>query len=319
MSCSEKILRISPHNGKPMDASPPTRPMFAAVTMVCAMAIIGVIDNFIIQLADEIGLWQFHFVRALIAIPLVMSLAFFGLGTLRPQRIWAVALRSALVGVAMLFYFSALALMSIAQALAGLFTSPIFVLLITAIVLRQHIGPWRILAVAFGFAGILLVLEVDPINFDLKTLIPVVGGFFYAMSAIVTRTLCARESTVALLAGMWIMLGTMGAIGLVVLWAFPMESVAGPQGFVTRGWVWPMQVAAPWVALQALGSVCGVFLIIKSYQLGETSFVAVFEYSVMIFGPLFAWLALGQSASWIQVAGIGLIFSAGAIIALRSR
>ncbi len=302
-----------------MEAPPPTRPMIAALTMVCAMAIIGVIDNFIIRLAEEIGLWQFHFVRALIAFPLVISMALFGLGTLRPERLWAVALRSALIGVAMLFYFSALALMPIAQALAGLFTSPIFVLLITAFVLRQRIGPWRILAVALGFAGILMVLQVDPVNFDFKTMIPVVGGFFYALSAVVTRTLCVRESTVALLAGMWVMLGLMGIVGLIVLWAFPLDSVAGPQGFVTRGWVWPMWDAAPWVVLQAVGSVCGVFLIIKAYQLGETSFVAVFEYSVMIFGPLFAWLALGQSASWIQVAGIGLIFSAGVIIALRSR
>ncbi len=295
-----------------------TKPAVAAVSMVCAMMIIGVIDNFIVRLAEQIGLWQFHFIRALIALPLVGALSLFGLGRLRPVRLWAVALRSLLLAVAMLFYFSALALMPIAQALAGLFTSPIFILLINATTLRETIGRWRILAVGTGFIGTLLVLQPDPQNFDAAILIPVTGGFFYALSAIATRQWCAAESTVAVLAGMWVTLGLFGAAGLVVLSVFPPEAVPGPDGFVTRGWVWPITQALPWVIVQAFGSVAGVFLIIKAYQLGEPSYVSVFEYSVMGFGPLFAWLAMGQPVGLWQVAGIALIAVAGAIIALRS-
>ena len=296
-----------------------TKPVSAALFMVGAMLIIGAIDNVIVVLAEEIGLWQFHFTRALIAIPLVIGLSLIGLGTVRPRRWWAVAVRSGLVAVSMLFYFSALALMPIAQALAGLFTSPIFILIITALVLKQRIGPWRILAVAIGFSGILLVLQPDPQNFSWVTFLPVAGGFFYALSAISTRTLCAGESTVALLAGMWLTLGTMGAVGLVVLSVWPMEAVAGPDGFVTRGWTWPMWHAAPYVVLQAFGSVAGVFMIIKAYQLGEPSYVSIFEYSVMIFGPLYALVLFGQTMDGVQLVGIGLIILAGAVIALRSR
>lgn len=287
--------------------------------MVGAMLIIGGIDNVIVLLAQEIGLWQFHFTRALIAFPLVIGLSLIGLGTIRPRRWWAVALRSGLVAISMLFYFSALALMPIAQALAGLFTSPIFILIISALVLRQKIGPWRILAVAFGFVGILLVLQPDPANFNWVTLLPVAGGFFYALGALTTRNLCAGESTVALLAGMWLTLGALGAIGLIGLSIWPQASVPGPDGFVTRGWTWPMWTAAPYVLLQAFGSVIGVFMIIKSYQLGEPSYVAVFEYSVMIFGPLYAVLLFGQALNGVQIAGIALIILAGAVIALRSR
>jgi drug/metabolite transporter (DMT)-like permease len=293
--------------------------MRAAMAMVAAMAIIGVIDNFIPRVAVEIGLWQFHFIRALIAIPLIMALPLLGLGQLAPNRLWAVALRSVLVAIAMLFYFSALALMPIAQALAGLFTSPIFILLISALALRQRIGPWRILAVAVGFLGILFVLQPDPDDFDTSVLIPVAGGLFYALGAISTRSLCAGESTVAMLMGSLVALGLSGALGLVVLGIFPMEAVAGAEGFVTRGWVWPMWQAAPWVLVQAVGSLIGVFLIIKAYQLGEPSYVSVFEYSIMIFGPLFAWLVFGQQITLWQVAGVALIALAGVIIAVRSK
>lgn len=293
--------------------------MLAAGLMICAMVIIGVIDNFIAPLSRHIGLWQFHLSRALMAWPLVAVLPLLGLGSLMPVRFWAVALRSLLVAISMLFYFSALAMMPIAQALAGLFTSPIFILLISAGVMGQRIGIWRILAVALGFMGIILVLQPNPSDFDLNVLIPVCAGFFYALGAIATRSLCAGESTVSLLAGMWVMLGLSGAVGTAALAVWPIWQPGDEVLFVTRPWVWPMWDAVPLILLQAVGSVCGVFMIIKSYQLGEPSYVSVFEYSVMISGPLFAWIAFDQPVGGWQILGIAFIASAGSIIALRSR
>ncbi|WP_170329424.1 DMT family transporter [Ruegeria arenilitoris] len=299
-----------------MQAESQTSPVLASVLMVSAMAIIGVIDNVVILLADTIGLWQFHLSRALLMLPLIGGLSLLGMGSLRPQRLGPVILRSVLITLAMLFYFASLALMPIAQALAGLFTSPIFVLLISALAMGQRIGPWRILAVLIGFAGILCVLQPNPHEFDTQTLLPVAGGLFYALSSIITRSHCAQESTVALLAAMITTLGMAGAIGLIVFSTLPHSF---PDGFVTRGMVWHMQPALFWIVVQAVGSTIAVFMLIKAYQIGETSYVAVFEYSVMIFGPLFAWVALGQVIGVMQIAGIGLIAAAGALLGWRSR
>ncbi|MES0823777.1 DMT family transporter [Ruegeria sp. SCP11] len=299
-----------------MQADTQTSPILASVLMVSAMAIIGVIDNVVTLLADTIGLWQFHLSRSVLMFPLIVGLSLLGMGSMRPRRLGPVILRSVLITLAMLFYFASLALMPIAQALAGLFTSPIFVLLISAFAMGQRIGPWRILAVVIGFAGILCVLQPKPYEFDTQTLLPIAGGFFYALSAIITRSHCAQESTVALLAANIAMLGLAGAIGLAVL-SFVPHSL--PDGFVTRGIVWDMRPALIWIVVQAVGSTIAVFMLIKSYQIGETSYVAVFEYSVMIFGPLFAWVALGQTISVMQIAGIGLIAAAGALLGWRSR
>ncbi|MCX8955247.1 DMT family transporter, partial [Ruegeria sp. NA] len=200
-----------------MQAHSSSSAVLAAALMVSAMAIIGVIDNVVVLLAETVGLWQFHLTRALLMLPLIVGLSFLGLGRLRPVRWGPVILRSVLITMAMLFYFASLAMMPIAQALAGLFTSPIFVLLISALVLRQPIGPWRILAVLIGFTGILLVLQPNPSDFDLRTLVPVAAGFFYALSSILTRTHCSQESTVAMLAVMVITLGLAGAMGLTFL------------------------------------------------------------------------------------------------------
>ncbi|SDW61330.1 EamA-like transporter family protein [Ruegeria halocynthiae] len=300
-----------------MQSTQPTHLVAASMLMVASMAIIGVIDNFVIRLAEGIGLWQFHLSRSLLMLPLIVLLSLLGLGTLRPRRYGIVALRSVLITMSMLFYFSALALMPIAQALAGLFTSPIFVLLISVLLLKQRIGPWRIVAVVLGFSGILCVLQPDPTSFEVKTLLPVAGGFFYALGAIVTRTQCANESTVALLAALVVTLGLAGAVGLIWLALVPVGGPAGADGFAMRGWVWPMHEVLPWIVVQAVGSTVAVFMLIKAYQLGEPSYVAVFEYSVMIFGPLFAWVAFGQSIGQMQVIGIGMIAFAGVLLGSR--
>ncbi|WP_282153761.1 DMT family transporter [Ruegeria atlantica] len=301
-----------------MQADTQTSPILASVLMISAMAIIGVIDNVVILLAETVGLWQFHLSRALLMLPLIFGLSLLGLGSMRPKRFGPVILRSVLITLAMLFYFASLAVMPIAQALAGLFTSPIFVLLISALAMKQRIGPWRIVAVLLGFAGILCVLQLDPYDFDTRSLLPVAGGLFYALSAVITRSHCSDESTVALLAAMIITLGAAGGIGLLVLELIPVAAPDGPDGFAARGWVWQMQPALLWIAIQAVGSTIAVFMLIKAYQVGEPSYVAVFEYSVMIFGPLFAFAAFGQAIGPVQIAGIGLIAIAGALLGWRA-
>lgn len=280
--------------------------------MVTAMAIIGVIDNYIAPLSEHIGLWQFHASRTVMAVPLIVLASALGLATLRVKRPFWVIVRSLAIGIAMLCYFGALGVMPIAEALAGLFTSPVFVLLLSALWLRQPIGPWRIGAVVAGFVGILLVLQPDPSSLRWVQVMPVVGGFFYAISVVITRQKCVDESPLALLLGTFGTLGIMGAVGLLF--------VSDPDGdFLTRGVVWPMWDALPLVALQAVGSLVAVFLIIRAYQWGDPTYLAVFEYSVMIFGPLYGWIALGQSVGAVQALGIGLIASAGIVIGLRSR
>mgnify|MGYP001825154899 CR=1 FL=1 len=297
----------------------PNQALLAAGLMVMAMVIIGFIDNFIVIIAGEIGIWQFHVVRSTMALALIALMSHSGMGTLRPARFWAVAVRSALIGLGMLFYFGALAFMPFAQAVAGLFTSPLFVLLITVAVLRHSIGPWRIVAVGIGFAGILLVLNPDVANLSWLTFMPVAGGLFYAMGAVATRALCEGESTLCMLFGIMAIQGVFGIVALVLLGVVDPQIPDGAAGFLLRGWVWPIWNVMHLLVLQAVGSVIGVALIIRSYQLGEASQVAVLEYTALVFGPFFAWILLGQSISLWQAGGIAMIAGAGIIIALRSR
>ena len=296
-----------------------TRPMAAALCMIGAMVLLGFVDNFVATVAEEISIWQFLAVRASMAIPLICLMSMMGLGTMRPKRFWAVAVRSLLTATGLMLYFGSLAFMPIAQSLAGLFTSPIFVLLISAFVLKQTIGKWRVIAVAVGFSGILLVLGVQDGAPGWIMMMPVAGGLIYATGSMATRILCSEESTISMLAGIMIVQFIIGTLALVGLTIWSPVVPEGADGFLLRGLVWPIETVFPYIAMQAVISVAGVFLLIRAYQWGEASQVSVLEYSIMIFGPFFAWLLMGQSITPTMMAGIALIMIAGGIIAVRSK
>ena len=286
----------------------------AAIWMLGAMIIIGFIDNFVAQVSGVMGLWQFFVLRTLIVLPALGLVAVLGFGRLRARNWRFVLLRSTLVAIGMLCYFAGLGMLPIAQALAGLYTSPIFILLISWAVLRQSVGPWRVSAVVIGFTGVLFVLQPDGEAFHLGLLVPVAGGFFYAMGAMITRTYCAQEDTLIMVAGV---MGLQGAISALILAGFWIFGSVG-DGFLTMGWVWPVTGVWYIIWLQAIGSILGVYGIIKAYQMGDPAFVSVIEYSVMIFGPGFAFWIFGTPVTWMQGIGIVLISVAGIVIAWRS-
>jgi drug/metabolite transporter (DMT)-like permease len=290
----------------------------AATTMVAAMAVIGVIDNYIAVISQDVSIWQFMIVRGAFALPIIIMLSFLGLGTMRPIRTWAVGIRSLLIAISMLFYFGSLSFMPIAQGLAGLFTSPIFILIITAFILKERIGPVRILAVGLGFVGIILVLELEASSLSWVNFIPVFGGLFYALGSVATRQLCNGESTVSLLSMLLTIQCIMGFCALVILSIYGPDVPYGSDGFLLRGWIWPITEVLPYIVLQSVGSILGIGLIIRAYQIGDASYVAVYEYSVFIFAPLYAWLVFSQDMTLVQASGIALIAGAGVLITLRS-
>ena len=301
-------------------ANMPDRTLAAAGLVLVYAMVIGFTDNFVQVIAAEAGLWQFHATRSVMAWAILLALALpFGL-RLRPRNLRAVAARSAIHGLAMLIYFGALAFLPVALVAAGLFTAPIFVLLISGIAYGQTIGPVRILAVMIGFVGVLLVLGPEALGgASLAALLPVLAGALYAMGNIATRQWCAGESAETLLGGFFLALGVLGVIGMGVLSLWPLAAPPGADGFVMRGPVWPSGTFLFWTFVQAAGSLLGVGMMIKAYQLADAGRVSVIEYVILPASAFWSWLLWGQTLGPVAVIGMGLIAGAGAMIALRAR
>ncbi len=294
------------------------QPFKAAVLVMSGMAVIGFIDNFVAFAAISGGLWQFHMLRSLLALALLAPLALVMGWRLRPRRGWPVLVRSALNAGAMLLYFGALGLLPISQALAGLFTAPVFIVIFSVVLFGEKVGLRRVLAVMIGFVGALLALRPEASGLSLYSLIPLLSGAFYAAANMSTRRLCAGEAAGTLLGGYFVMMTLAGLIGMVAMMVWPHESAAGAAGFLTRGWVAPVGSYLWIIVLQAVGSLVGVALSIRGYQSAEAGFVSVFENSILVFATIWAFILKGELPDAVGLTGLALIAVAGVIIALRS-
>jgi len=308
----------NPMTDVPVSATLPNRTLLAAGLVTVYAFIIGFTDNFVRQIAEDGGLWQFHATRTAMAIVLlVVAAGVMGI-RLRPRNPRAVLARSLIHGTAMVIYFGCLAFLSVAEVAAGLFTAPIFVLLLSRFAWGQRIGPFRILAVAIGFAGVLLVLGLGagaPVGPAM--LLPIAAGALYALGNLATTRWCGEESAETLLAGFFLALGLFGLIGMAVLALWQPEVPQSAAGFLFRGAVWPTGRFLFWTFVQAAGSLVAVGMMVRAYQIADASRVAVFEYVILPMSALWSFVLWGDRLTPTAMVGIVLIIAAGMVIAAR--
>jgi drug/metabolite transporter (DMT)-like permease len=89
----------------------------------------------------------------------------------------------------------------------------------------------------------------------------------------------------------------------------------GAAGFLQRGAVWPTGSFLWWTFVQAAGSLLGVGMIVKAYQIAEASKVSVFEYVILPASAAWGFLLWGETLTWMAVTGMALIALAGVLIA----
>lgn len=295
------------------------RTLAAGGFVMLAMALIALVDNWVRYVTSDIGLWQFQLMRGLMVCAMMLVFAWFFGWQLRPIRPGRVALRSAFASAGMVLYFGALSLMTINQAGAGLFAAPIFVLAISALFFGVVVGWMRIFAVALGFAGVLVVLQPwDNVVSVPAMLVAVSAGALHATGVVMTRQLCAQESTATLNLGYFIGMGVWGILGMIAVAGFNLTQIDGPEGFFSRAAVWPSAEVTAWIAVQTLGGVIGTGLLIRGYQMAEASRITVFDYSFLPFAAVWAFLLFGDLPDLATIAGTVLIIAAGITITLRS-
>lgn len=290
------------------------RNLHAALLALAASAILSFIDNFVEPVSREAGLWQFQVVRTLFAIPLLLIFAWIVGASWRPVEFRAVAFRSAAVSTGLLIYFGTLAALPVAQAGAGLFSAPIWVLLFSALLFGSRISGAQVIAIPAGFVGVLIMLQIDPSALSLLSVLPLAAGAFYGFGMLLTRHWCHAESALALAIGIFV---TMGLASAALLAVFTIWPVGGESaGFAMRGWVDPSVRFLILTFGQAVGAVVAVTLIAQAYRIGTPAYVAVFEYSFLVFACLWAFLLRGDTIGSSVMIGIAIIILSGMVLSL---
>ncbi len=297
------------------------RPAVAASLMVGSLAILALQDGLVKLTSSDVSLWQFQFLRASCNLLLIFGLSHFIWGSMRPRpkRVWAVTLRSLFLVGAMIFFFGGIPFLSLAELAAGLYVFPLFVAVLSRIVLKEPVGPRRIAAILVGFSGTLLILKPGTEAFQPVALMPVFAALCYAGTILVTRRLCREESPVTLAYGVSIAFLAVGAVGLVAFSGIPFEDLATAWPYLFTGWSAPEAFVLGIIAICSCLNLTSNICLAKAYQTAEASWLAPFDYSYLIFATFWGFVFWGDVPGGITVLGMAMIAGAGAFVAWRER
>jgi len=297
------------------------RPAFAAGLMVGSLFLLGFQDALVKLLSADLSLWQFQFLRACCNIVFLLLLARVLWGGLPPVpiRLWAVALRSLFLVCAMILFFGGISELSLAQVAAGLYVFPLFVAVLSALFLGEKVGPRRVGAILAGFAGTLMILKPGTDAFQWISLLPVGAGLCYALTILTTRKLCRRESPATLSFGVGVTFLIVGGAGLLIVGGLAPDNLAAEDPYLFTAWhPLPLWAAGIIVACSLLNLTANIGLA-KAYQSAESSWLAPFDYSYLVFATFWGFALYGHVPDVFSVAGMTLIAASGCFVAWRQR
>ena len=230
---------------------------------------------------------------------------------------WAV-IRTVLMVVMLIAMYAALPFLSLAVVAAGIYTAPIFVTLMSSFLIKEPVSARGWLAIAIGFAGVLIILQPGTEAFSFWVLLPVVGGFLYALANIVTRSKCHSLSKSALALSLQTGFLLAGVAVSLVLYAWPASPGAVDIApFITGSWnavgnfEWLLVASLSVVAILISMALAG------AYQVGVPSTVATFDYSYLVFVVIWDYLVFSIAPTITTTVGIAMIVLAGLLV-LRS-
>jgi drug/metabolite transporter (DMT)-like permease len=293
----------------------------AITLMLGGLVCLSLQDGLIKIISIETTLWQLQAYRALLNIALVYFIArqlMPGM-SIKPKRPAIVAMRSMFQVGALTLFFGGAPFLTLAQMAGGLYTFPLFVGLFGWL-LGEPVGPRRIVAIAAGFFGTLLVLRPEAGSFSAINLMPVGAGFCYALFVITTRRLCRDETPAALVLGANVGIASVGFIGLLLVpWLPVSQSTRDAFPFLLTS-------DAPWIPLViivivscSLLNTIGNLCLSKAYQSADSSFLAPIDYCYLLFATGWGIVLFSDYPTPLILLGLSLIAGAGIFVAWRER
>ncbi len=215
------------------------------------------------------------------------------------RKMWLLRTVTAAMGV--IGSVTAFTHLSMAEAFALIFLLPAFVTILSVVFLNEQVGWRRWLAVAIGFAGVMVVLRPGFRELSIGHLGALAGGMSGAISIIIFRLMGEHEKRISLY--------TSGLVGpIVICGALMLPSYEAPN---TMQWVY----LAGYGLLAALANV----LLMLAAQRAPASAIASPQYSQMIWAVLFGYFIFHNHIDLPMLIGIVLIVISGLFTFIRER
>lgn len=292
--------------------------LIAAAGSAICFSIIDVIVKF---LSGDYPLYQMVLLRSLVALPILLLILVpleGGYHVLRTRQPRLHLIRCGAVIFANICFYTGLATMPMADAVAIAFATPLIITALSVVVLGERPGIWRWSAVAVGFLGVLIIMRPGPGTFQAAALLPFFGACGYATLHVLTRRAGGSDSAAAL--SFYPTMGFLLVSCLVGLTSGDGRFATGDSAaldFILRAWIWP--APQDWWLFIALGVTAslGGYLVSQAYRLCEAGLVAPFEYIAMPMAVLWGILVFQEWPDLPVWIGSSLIIGAGLVSVWR--
>lgn len=201
------------------------------------------------------------------------------------------------------FSMAGFSMMPLAESTAFLFVTPLVVVILSHLFLKESIGRGHWLAVIAGFCGALLIARPGG-ALNLQGIVWMsLAAACYAAYQIQTRQLSPTENTLT-------MLFYTALVGTVSM------TLAAPLywGGPTPGWI-----DAALIASLGIYGGTGHLLLTRAFRYAAASFLSPFLYVQLVWAMVLGWLFYDHLPDLVSVAGMAVIIGSSLSIALLER
>jgi drug/metabolite transporter (DMT)-like permease len=277
-------------------------PVIAALCMLAMALCYATTANLARIMATELNALMITLLRnsfgLLLLTPLLVRS---GTSALRTTRPGLHLVRSACNLGSMLAWFWALPHIVLADGVALMFTGPLFAALGGVLLLGERLGTRRALALAVGFAGVLVIIRPDFSTASLALLAILLSAAGWGAMGLCNKSLTTTDTTDQI-------------VVLNLLMVLPFSIL-----LALFDWQWPSWTMLAIGAVHgSLGTLAHIFLA-RALALADTAFVMPFDFTRLPFAAAIAYPLFGQLPDLWTVVGALVIFAAAFSIATRER
>ena len=199
----------------------------------------------------------------------------------------------------MILGFAALMYIPLEQIKAIGFLSPILVVILSVLILKEKIYIIRILALIIGFVGVLIILRPGIIEINIGAYMVLLSGLLWSTVIIITKFMSKEDSPMTILTYQYT---------FVTIFTLPLALIY---------WTNPTLHSLYYVLLAAIVGTVLHLCINNSYRLADLSVIQPVWFTQLIFASVFGFSIFGEIPDgWTWAGGI-LVFTSVLIITYR--
>ena len=244
-------------------------------------------------LADRIPLFEVVFFRNFFALfPVLFMLWKYNLKLSEINQYHLHLMRAAFGICAMTLFFLSLRHVHLVEMQTLSFSSVFFISILSVFFLHEVIGKKRIIAIMFGFIGVVIILNPSTSIFSNYSLLPLIASLFLSFAVICLKKILITNNN------------------FLSIFIFTLFCSIISLAFFNSSWVIPNTSDFILLALTGtFGFIAQVFLT-KSYQLADASLLAPFEFSSLLWSYFIGYFLFNEVVSLrVYIGGLLVVLS----------